>query len=249
MPSQHWYLALRLLADREVDETDDNGNTLLHLAADAGHPEVIAVAVKSGASVTVTNRKGLTPGQLAQRRRKWKKHTSSFHNDSPGQDLHQACSDGDAETVKVVLCQGASLSEKGDNGDTPLHSACRAGQTEVASLLIQLGADIHTKNSEGCTPLHYASESGQVDTARLLVEHGADVNVKEGDEVTVDTVRLLVEHGAGVSMKGNDGVTPVPGACESGQVDTVGLLMEHDADVNVKGGDEVAVNAVGLLLA
>ena len=78
--------------------------------------------------------------------------------------------------------------------------------------------------------------------------------MKEGDGVTVDTVRLLVEHGAGVSMKGNDGITPVPGACESGQVDTVGLLMEHDADVNVKGvgggggGDEVTVNAVGLLV-
>ena len=249
LPSQHWYLALRLLADREVDETDDDGNTLLHLAADAGHPQVIAVVVKSGASVTVTNRTGLTPCQLAQRRRKAltpcqlaqrrskeKKHVSGIHdNDSPRQDLHQACSEGDAETVKVVLCQGASLSDKGDNGDTLLYSACRADQTEVASLLIQLGADIHAKNSEGCTPLHYASKSGQVDTVRLLVQHGADVNVKEGDVVTVDTVRLLVEHGAGVSMKGNDGVTPVSGACESGQVDIVGVRVEHNADdVNVK---------------
>ena len=61
LPSQHWYLALRLLADREVDETDDDGNTLLHLAADSGQLDAIQLAVKSGASLVVENNEGQTP--------------------------------------------------------------------------------------------------------------------------------------------------------------------------------------------
>ena len=238
LPSQHWYLALRLLADTEVDETDDDGNTLLHLAADAGHPQVIAVAVKSGASVTVTNRKGLTPCQLAQRRRKGKEYVSA--------GLHQACSEGDVERLKVLLCQGASLLDKGSKSDTPLHLACRAGKTEVASFLIQLGADIHVKDRYNrYAPLHCACRSGHVDTVRLLVELGADVNVKGNNRYAplhcacrsghVDTIRLLVELGADVNVKGKYGDTPLHYACRSGHVDTVRLLVELGADVNVKG--------------
>ena len=100
LPSQHWYLALRLLADTKVDEIDDNGNTLLHLAVDAGHSKVIAVAVKSGASVTVTNGKGETPYRLAQRWRKGKKDVSSFRDSSLSYWLHQACRIGNVQTLK-----------------------------------------------------------------------------------------------------------------------------------------------------
>nr|KAG5701696.1 hypothetical protein BaRGS_004298 [Batillaria attramentaria] len=42
-----WYLALRLLADRQVDERDEEGNTLLHVAADTGDLDVVKIAVKS----------------------------------------------------------------------------------------------------------------------------------------------------------------------------------------------------------
>ena len=245
LPSQHWYLALRLLADREVDETDDDGNTLLHLAADAGHSKVIAVAVESGASVTVTNRKGLTPYQLAQRRRKGKKHVSGFRCNSLRGGFYQACRKGDIERLKVLLCESASLSDKVGNGDTPLHLACGAGQAQVASIFIQLGADIDAEDWHiRRTPLHCACRSGDVATVRLLLEHGADVNVKKNDGVTplyyacgsgdVDIVRLLVEHGADINVKKNDGVTPLHYACVSGDVDTVRLLVELGADVNVK---------------
>ena len=133
LSSQHWKLVLRLLADREVDETDSNGNTLLHLAAETGERQIVDIAVRSGASVTFNNNKGLTPNQLAQRRRERRTHVKSSYDNSC-KDLHKA-------RVKVALC------DKGDNNETPLHSACCAGQLGVASLLVQLGADIHAKNA------------------------------------------------------------------------------------------------------
>nr|KAG5699873.1 hypothetical protein BaRGS_034647 [Batillaria attramentaria] len=64
-----WYLALRLLADRQVDERDEEGNTLLHVAADTGDLDVVKIAVKSGASLTARNNRGQNPPQLAAVRR------------------------------------------------------------------------------------------------------------------------------------------------------------------------------------
>nr|KAG5701716.1 hypothetical protein BaRGS_004318 [Batillaria attramentaria] len=65
-----WCLALRLLADRQVDERDEEGNTLLHVAADTGDLDVVKIAVKSGASLTARNNKGQNPPQLAANRKK-----------------------------------------------------------------------------------------------------------------------------------------------------------------------------------
>nr|KAG5705803.1 hypothetical protein BaRGS_027462 [Batillaria attramentaria] len=59
-----WHMALRLLADREVDEADDEGNTLLHVAAGVGVVDAVTVAVKSGASLTARNNTGHTPPEL-----------------------------------------------------------------------------------------------------------------------------------------------------------------------------------------
>ena len=247
LPSRHWYLVLRLLADREVDETDDECNTVLHLAADAGHKQVIAIAVKSGASITLTNNTGLTPFQLAQRRRKGKKDISNFHDNSPTQDFHKACRNGDVETVKVFLCQDASLHDKGDNNDTPLHSACCNGQAEVASLLIQLGVSIDLKDEDSATPLHHACRSCDVDIVRLLVEHGADVNIRGGRRITPlhiacqfghnEEAVLLLLHHAAVDMKDGGGYTALHWACLKGHTDTACLLLQHHAAVDMKDGD------------
>ena len=253
LPSRHWRLVLRLLADGEVDEADDNGNTLLHVAADTGHPQVITIAVKSGASITVTNNKRLTPYHLAQRRRKGKKDISSLHDNNPTHDLHTACSEGDVETVKVFLCQGASLHDKGDNNYTPLHSACCNDQAKVASLLIQLGADIDVKNKSSNSPLHLACRFGHVDTFRLLMEHDADVNTKGGHGLApvhwacwfghTEVAKLILQHPAVVDMKNDSGQTALHLACKEGHTDTARLLLQHHAVVDMKNnGGQTALH-------
>ena len=209
LPSQHWYLVLRLLADREVDETDDDGNTLLHLAADSGQLDAIQLAVKSGASLVVENNEGQTACQLAQKR--WTKPVETVKsNDIPVLTLQAACRDGDAQAVKVVLCQGVSVQHRDEqNENTPLHTACENGQTQIASLLILLGAEVDTRNKDGVTPLHLTCKFGHKETAELLLRRGSKVD-------TPDTA----------------GVTPLHWACQRGYTATAGLLTEHDADVN-----------------
>ncbi|KAK7489803.1 hypothetical protein BaRGS_00018985 [Batillaria attramentaria] len=205
VPSKQWYLALRLLADRQVDERDEEGNTLLHVAADTGDLDVVKIAVKSGASLTARNNKGQNPPQLAAKRRKRDKKTWR------GYAFLKACRSGDQNTVKVLLCTSVSVHDRDMSGSTPLHVACETGKTDIGILLISLDADVNVKNNNGDTPLHFACFHGNRETALLLIQHHADVNVK-----------------------GNDGCTPLHCACFIGNTQTALLLIQHHADVNVR---------------
>ena len=243
LPSQHWYLALRLLADREVDETDDDGNTLLHLAADSGQLDAIQLAVKSGASLVVENNEGQTPCQLAQKRRTKPVETVK-NNDSPIITLQAACGDGDAQAVKVALCQGVSVQHRDEqNENTPLHTACENGQTQIASLLILLGAEVDSRNKDGVTPLCLACEFAHKETAELLLRRGSKVDTPDTAGVTplhwacqrgdTATAGLVTEHGADVNAARNsDGSTPLHLACQSGHKDVAALLIERGAAID-----------------
>jgi hypothetical protein len=93
------YLLLRLLTDNAVDDTDPEGNTLLHLASSSGNKDAIYTAVKSGASVTLTNKEGYTPFTLALGRfGQIKMNKRTWHN------VKLACENNDTSAVKMALC-------------------------------------------------------------------------------------------------------------------------------------------------
>ena len=236
LPSQHWYLVLRLLADREVDETDDDGNTLLHLAADSGQPKAITLAVKSGASLVVKNKEGKSPYQLAQRREKTTKRFWISHSWIPY--VHKACRGGRIYIVKFALCYNADVDMRVGN-TTLLHSACNPGSHEVATLLLSLGAVVNARDCFDETPLHLACWRGNVDTVRLLLDHGAEDNLSHGGLTAfhqacmdghIELVRLFIQRGANIHVKGSYGYTALHLACIAHRQDIVRLLLTHGAN-------------------
>ncbi|KAK7489804.1 hypothetical protein BaRGS_00018986 [Batillaria attramentaria] len=246
VPSKQWYLVLRLLADRQVDERDEEGNTLLHVAADTGDLDAVKIAVKSGASLTARNNKGQNPPQLAANRKKRdKKKTWTSYDCING--LHKACRSGDQNTVKVLLCSSVSVNDMDMIGRTPLHVACETGETDIATLLISLDAGVSVKDNGGFTPLHDACKNGTTQTALLLIQHHAHVNVKNNDGWTplhyaclcgnTQTALLLIQLHADVNVKDNDGNALLHYACSDGNTQTAVLLIQHHADVNVKDND------------
>jgi ankyrin repeat protein len=85
---------------------------------------VVKLAVDSGASLTLSNKAGMTPPQLADR------HRTQSADLSPCDtkvwfDLSTACATGDLKRFKLLLCHTLAVRDRNKNAMTPLHVACR----------------------------------------------------------------------------------------------------------------------------
>ena len=104
-----------LLGVYDPDTTTRSGSTALHLAAGAGHTEVVSVLIEAGAGVDVRRQRGLTP-------------------------LYLAAMGGHAEVASVLIEAGADVDAQTDYGSTPLSTARLRNHRAVVALLEQAGA-------------------------------------------------------------------------------------------------------------
>ena len=257
---QQWYLALRLLTDREVDGKDQEEKTLLHLAINSGDIDVIQLAVNSRSSLLKKTSQGETAYQVAETRRGQHKQ----EGDSSIDEYFSAIRDGDMVKVKTLLCYAVSVEDKDCDGNTGLHVACKEGQKDIADLLIRLydnvswnplllqgGTDVNTQSLSGKTALHSACQckrqTTSVDISCLLLVFEADVNVKDENGHTplhdaiaeghTDTADLLLHQGADINVQDKYGNTPLHDAIRKGYKDTADLLIRGGANINVKNTD------------
>jgi ankyrin repeat protein len=96
-----------------------------------------------------------------------------------GTDLHLAAKDGDVETVKRLLLEGANLEARYD-GNTALVLAVQ--HPNVVKALLEAGADVNSRNSDGYTPLNKAAlgNAGSVlEVATILIAAGANPNTRD----------------------------------------------------------------------
>ncbi|KAL8600993.1 hypothetical protein ACOMHN_030650 [Nucella lapillus] len=244
----HWYLALRLLTDTECGEKDQQGNTTLHIAARTGEDDILRTIIRSGASLTPHNKKGLTPPQVDEKLRKNREAQRRVMEDSRGPDLLVAARDGDVESVKVLVCQGASVSCEDSARNTALHLACRHGHCHIVTLLLQVKARPDAVNAERQTPLHVACGWGHLTAAKMLLDHGADVRAPDCRRWAPlheacrggfpDIAALLIEHGADAKGEDRAELTPLYLACEGGHTPTAQRLLQARAHVNRRNGPE-----------
>lgn len=99
--------------------------------------------------------------------------------------LVQAAFDGDLQTVKKLIEQGANINEKNCQWNmdlvccSPITCAAYKGNTDIFKYLHQKGADINTRDGVGVTfgPIHYAAYFGYTDLTYYLVASGANLSV------------------------------------------------------------------------
>lgn len=134
----------------QIDCRDEEGNTLLIVAAQHGCGDLVEALLKKGANARGTNSAGVC-------------------------GLHYTCysSSLSIRAAKALLQTGGDpTAQELTYGCTPLHYAASAGSAEMCELLLANGASAVTCDYYNYSPAHYATDAGFTAVAELL-EHRA----------------------------------------------------------------------------
>lgn len=126
---------------------DQDGSTLLHLAARTGQRDVAALLLAHKAEVDARCNDGNTP-------------------------LHLAASTGKIDVAKLLLAHKANINARNVNGDTPLYLAVSENQIDMTALLLASKANVNVKDNLDVSPLSKAGQNGNKDLVNLLRKHG-----------------------------------------------------------------------------
>ncbi len=156
----------KLLNNRgsNVNAVNDEGNSLLYVAASKNQIDKINFLLDNGADVNIRNERGATP-------------------------LNAACDKNALEAVQLLIDGGADVNTRTNRGSTPLVCAATGKGctllntiafsttydfTNVAEILLDNGADVNLLN-----PLLIATRAGNLKMVKLLLAKGANINATD----------------------------------------------------------------------
>ena len=152
------------LRGSDVNALNDEGNSLLYVAASKNQLGKINFLLANGADVNIKNERGATP-------------------------LNAACDKNALAAVQLLIDQGADVNTRTNRGSTPLVCAATGKGctlintsafntsydfTNVAEILLDNGADVNLLN-----PLLIAARTGNQKMVQLLLAKGANINATD----------------------------------------------------------------------
>jgi len=193
--------------------SNETGDTALHLAADAGHLDVVNVLLAAGANVDAVRGDGYRPihsalmprrGQTTPEERARVFDTLIAHGAE--YTIFIAAVRGDMPYVRAALARDASLANFEDTcHQRPISAAAHRNDVAMVRLLLEHGADpnLPEEASPRGHALWDAVYYGYRELTHLLVAHGADPNAMVESSGTPmgharkdpELFQLLVAHG------------------------------------------------------
>ncbi len=214
-PLREEMVSLFINGRANVNITDNNGKTALHIAVSNGYrAELEAIYRNHGISVSSTpvNKKDVF-GEIKRRNLGGK----PGHQDNP-------------ETLSNLLRSNPKYVHSRDKfGKTPLHWSSFYAQEKITKLLISYGADVNAIDNDGKTPLLCCS--GNKEIMLMLISEGADINAKNPSGQTIlhliaedihkheiyrDILKMLVSKRAKIYITDKSGRTPYDVAVQNG---------------------------------
>jgi ankyrin repeat protein len=158
--------------------------------------------------------------------------------------LVSAARNGDTDSVRSLLVEGADVDAVSGDGTTALHWASYRDDVELVALLLDAEASVNVANDLGATALWSASQNGSVAMAGRLLEAGADPNAAllSGETPLMvgaragaaKVVELLLEYGAETDTRAARGQTALMWAAAQQHADVVTTLLAGGADIHAK---------------
>jgi hypothetical protein len=98
--------------------------------------------------------------------------------------LHFMAYDDLNDAAEMLLTNGAHVSIRNFNEETPLHWAARVGSLKTMEVLVSFHADVNAADVTGGTALHSAAAAGMPDSIPFLLSNGCDWELCDGDGKT-----------------------------------------------------------------
>eukprot|EP01059_Diplonema_ambulator_P004898 TRINITY_DN14620_c3_g1_i4.p1 TRINITY_DN14620_c3_g1~~TRINITY_DN14620_c3_g1_i4.p1 ORF type:complete len:308 (+),score=75.04 TRINITY_DN14620_c3_g1_i4:56-979(+) len=154
-----------LLPVCNIEATNNEGSTALHLASIWGRVAVVELLLSHGANIEATDGIGATP-------------LMAISVNYPTMLKYRGDMSNQLAVVKVLLSHGASTEATINHIGTALAGAATVGWCPAVELLLSHGANIEAADDMGVNPLLAAAFFGYEATVELLLSRGANIEAK-----------------------------------------------------------------------
>ena len=220
-----------LLSKESMEQLNNNGLAAIHLAAQNGHIDMLAVMIEKGVDVNLMEDAPAEPGTTP---------------------LHEACTYGHWDAVRLLMAAGADDTMKNSKGETPAHCAVKnkkPGNELTPEQRIQVLNELKNLDlpeDSGKTPLmltQFLDLSTSRELLRFFIEKGADVNRTDNHGMTTlmlnaanfcrkDLIKLLIQSGADIHAADSQGNTVLYYSLKSDDAGTARYLIKKGANYN-----------------
>ena len=174
----------KFLLTSDINEVDEDGNTVLHLAAMIDDPDLVTFFLIKGANTSLKNKLGETPIHVAIKNNSFKaasilaEHGNSlFSTDRNGISALQKGLQKDNEYYKIFITPKTGLL-KDENDRTIIHYFVELKDLKAIQTAIERKLPVSQKDKNGKTPLdkafEYINDYDCVLIAAALIQGGAD---------------------------------------------------------------------------
>jgi len=250
---------------KSINNLDEEGVALLHLAVRLNRVEVTRMLIDHGAEPDIRLKDGSTPLHVAARFNSAAVAEVLLHSganpllvDALGNNaLHHAVRRRNKEVVDLLVRDSdIDVNACTQVGMSALHLVCMNGDLEICRILLRHGADITAKTADYSTPLHTAIFSCHPQLAELLIKEAVSklMNVEEflnepdldqdralhlaAETGKAESVELCLKHCAHVNAQRATLMTPLHIAAMKGDLEIVKVLCRNGADLHMKDNEK-----------
>lgn len=238
--------AFRQAAEPPLNETDSEGWTLLHHAAELGDIRFMKFLIQAGADINARSSSGYYPFYITIETGTYTPEIAELfisHGARVGSALHQAVLLQDVALCQHFISTGIDPELTDEFGNRPLHNAVVTGNREITSLLLNKGVQINCQDISQTTPLHAICADGTIELLPLYLSFSPDTEVKDYNGRTAlifaagnafkEGVIALISQGADLNVQDHFGNTALHYAFENAETEIAQILIKAGANVHL----------------
>lgn len=231
-----WLLNNRKNLKLDINASNLEGDTALHLATRQGNLTLVNELLTQGAKQTTPNQAGNTAlheiianaytdnfqAILSKLLNSSTENGLNIKNSLGNTPLLAALDNPDETTLRLFLTAGAQVNLSNNEGLAALHKLANSGAelAGIVNLLVAQGAQINQKDYSGKTPLYYAIKS--YSSSESEVEANQDSFLAQ-----------LLAYKPEINIADNEGTTPLILAIQLGKLTLAKQLIELGADIKI----------------